>query len=187
MTAAFLLREKGFHSAEISMGAEESRLKGILYAVPFTTFLTALYQLSLASRSVLLPVTRTGFYALLSFILAVSTVLHELLHGIGWAVLGKAGFGSITFCISKSLPSCSCRLILKKDSYLIGILLPFLALGSFSCLFLALCPGTVSMLFMLVNFTMAGTDLSLAIKVMKGGFLFIEGHPVKTGFIGYFL
>lgn len=167
------------------MTAREASWKSILYAAPFLAFLAPLYCLALMQRSTLPEVSGIRFCFLLGAVLAVSIVLHELLHGIGWALIGRAGWDSISFHLSGILPSCSCHLVLKKDSYLIGILLPAIALGSLSCLFLAVCPGAVSVAATLVNFTMAGADLAIAMEALKGDFIFMESHPVKTGFIGY--
>lgn len=167
------------------MTAKEAALKSVLYAAPFLAFLAPLYRLALIQRSILPDVSGIRFYFLLGAILAVNTILHELLHGIGWALIGQAGWDSISFCLNGILPSCSCHLVLKKDSYLIGILLPAMVLGSLSCLFLAVCPGTVSVFATLTNFTMAGADLAIAMEALKGDFIFMESHPIKAGFIGY--
>lgn len=181
------LEKQGFRSTEVVMTAKEASLKGMLYAFPFLAFLTALYRLALVQRSISLDLAKLRSYFIFAFLLLANAVLHELLHGLGWALVGKAKWSSITFHIRGMLLSCSCHLALKKEAYLSGTLLPLLVLGSLSCLFLLVYPGTISLLTMLVNFTMAGSDLSIARKVLESDFIFIEGHPTKIGFIGYSL
>ena len=81
------------------------------------------------------------------------------------------------------MPSCACKVALKKQQYLIGVLTPFVILGLGSVLFVLIYPGTVSLLTMIVNFIAAGADLVIAFNVLKEHDSLIVDHPTEAGYI----
>ena len=179
------LKEQGFCSTEVTGNAAKATLKGILYAAPFFIFLTGIYHIFLSHRATMPDMAGARMFLIPAAVWAISTLLHQALHGIGLAILGKAGWDSISFHKNGRISSCSCCLALARDPYLAGILLPAAVSGISSILFLVIFPGTCSLLAMAVNFTLAGTDLATAADILKGSYLFLAGHPTKTGFIGY--
>ena len=118
-------------------------------------------------------------------IIAASVVMHELLHGIGWAISSGKGWRVVHFNINTMMPSCACKVALKKRAYLIGVLTPFVVLGLGSILFVFIYPGTISLLTMMVNFIAAGADLLIAFHVLKEGNCLIADHPTEAGYIAY--
>lgn len=177
--------KKGFYSTKITMDAKETNIKGVLCAAPFFVFLASIYRICLIHRAVLLDSNDPQFLPLLASIVIICAIAHNLLHGAGWAIIGKAGWDSISFRLNGLMPYCSCDLVLRKGSYLIGTVLPAIVLGVFSTVFLAIYPGTVSMLTLLINFLMAGKDCVIALEIMKSNFTLIGNLPTETGFIGY--
>lgn len=119
-------------------------------------------------------------------IIAISVIIHELLHGIGWAISSKKGWNVVRFNVSAMMPSCACKTPLTKKQYLIGVLLPFIVLGIGSIIFLFVYPGTVSVLTMAVNFIAAGGDLIIAFKVLKEKNVLITDHPTEAGYIAFY-
>ena len=119
-------------------------------------------------------------------IIAISVVIHELLHGIGWAISSGEGWKVVRFNINALMPSCACKVALKKQAYLIGVLVPFVVLGGGSTLFVFAYPGTVSLLTMMVNFIAAGADLLIAFSVLREGNCLIADHPTKAGYIAFY-
>ena len=90
------------------------------------------------------------------------------------------------FNISALMPSCACKAALTRGQYLVGVLLPFLVLGTGSAVFLFLYPGTVSVLTMAVNFVAAGADLLIALRAARERGALIADHPTEVGYIAYF-
>lgn len=119
-------------------------------------------------------------------IIVISVVIHELLHGIGWAISSGQGWKVVRFNINAMMPSCACKVALEKKSYLIGVLAPFVVLGCGSILFVFVYPGTVSLLTMMVNFVAAGADLLIAFHVLKEGNCFIADHPTEAGYMAFY-
>ena len=84
------------------------------------------------------------------------------------------------------MPSCACRIVLEKKTYLVGVLTPFVVLGFGSVLFVFLYPGTISLLTMMVNFIAAGADLVIAFYVWKERDSLIADHPTEAGYIAFY-
>ena len=56
-------------------------------------------------------------------------------------------------------------------------------LGGGSCIFLLLCPGTISVLAVLVNLILPGADLVIAWRVLRSGASMVADSPDQAGFI----
>ena len=56
-----------------------------------------LYRFLLLERAHLSEIGGLAFYIMFVAIIAVSVVLHELLHGIGWAVSSGEGWDAVRF------------------------------------------------------------------------------------------
>lgn len=56
-----------------------------------------------------------SFYIMFIAIIAISVVIHELLHGIGWAISSGEGWKVVRFNINAMMPSCACKVALKKE------------------------------------------------------------------------
>lgn len=63
----------------------------IIGALPFAAVFGAMYRLLLTDRAHLSDVGGIGFYAMFIGIVIVSALVHELLHGLGWALAGGRG------------------------------------------------------------------------------------------------
>lgn len=115
---------------------------------------------------------------------AVSLLLHEALHALGWKRAGRLGRGEVRLLLRGGLPRCVCGAVLPVRAYLAGLLFPFAVLGGGSLLFMVLCPGTVTVLAALVNLTLPGADLLLACRLLKSDAVLVVDCPDQTGFIG---
>ncbi len=180
------LREKGYQEKDITISSGKAMVLGVLYALPFVMISGFMYRFLLIERAHLSEVSGFSFYIMFFVIIAVSTIIHELLHGIGWAVSSGKGWNTVHFNINAMMPSCACKTALRKKQYLIGVLTPFIVLGIGSVLFILIYPGTVSILTMLVNFVAAGADLMIAANVLKERDSLIVDHPTKAGYITFY-
>ena len=158
----------------------------MLYALPFITILGLAYRFLLLERAHLLETGVLSFYIMFIAIIVVSVAIHELLHGIGWAISSGKGWQAVRFNIHAMMPSCACKTALKKKSYLAGVLAPFVVLGLGSALFVFVYPGTVAFLTMMVNFVAVGADLLIAVRVVKEDNCLIADHPTKAGYIAFY-
>lgn len=180
------LKASGFRKKDVTIPPGKAMVLGIVYALPFIITLGFLYRFILIERAHLSEVGGLSFYIMFITIIAISVVIHELLHGIGWAISSGEGWKVVRFNINALMPSCACKVALKKQAYLIGVLAPFSVLGSGSILFVFVYPGTVSLLTLMVNFIAAGADLLIAFSVLREGNCLIAYHPTKAGYIAFY-
>lgn len=75
------------------------------------------------------------FPILFIVIIFIVTVIHEILHAIGWVIISRKGWSIINFNINAMIPSCTCKVVLEKKQYLVGVLTPFIVLGIGSIIF----------------------------------------------------
>lgn len=180
------LHENGYKEKDVTISSGKAMILGVLYALPFVIIFGLLYRFMLIERAHLSEVGGLSFYVMFIVIIAVSVVIHELLHGIGWAISSGKGRDVVRFNINAMMPSCACRGALKKKQYLIGVLTPFVILGLGSVLFVFIYPGTISLLTMIVNFVAAGADLIIAFNVLKERDSLIVDHPTEAGYIIFY-
>ena len=174
------LTDQGWLAKRHTLTAFQTYLWGVLFALPFVLLAGGIYRMLLFDRAVLL----NGTSLILLAVIIVSVPLHEALHGFGWKLAGRLHKGDVTFFIRSGIPMCACRAILSTKAYLTGALLPFFILGGGSFLFLFLCPGTISVLTVLVNLMLPGADLAISWRVLHSGAALIADNPDGAGFIG---
>lgn len=179
------LSAAGYKGRNVTISSKRAAILGGLSVLPLVAFLAVVYRMTLIDRAHLTDLTGMKFYVTLIAIIAVSVVIHELLHGIGWAISSGRGWSVVRFNISAMMPSCACKAALTRRQYLVGVLLPFLVLGTGSVVFLFLYPGTVSVLTMAVNFVAAGADLLIALRAARERGALIADHPTEAGYIAF--
>lgn len=178
--------QTGYKTKDVTLTNTQAMVKGGLCSLSFILILGLGYRFLLLDRAVLLDISGIRFPILFLAIIAVVTVIHELLHGIGWAVSSGKGWHIVKFNISAMMPSCACKAALEKKQYLAGVLMPFIVLGIGSLLFLLIYPGTLSLLTMIPAFGGAGADLLIAFRVLQEKEdTFISDHPTKAGYMAY--
>lgn len=180
------LKAGGYQEKDVTIPSGKAMVLGVVSVLPFITILGLFYRFVLIERAHLSEIGGLSFYIMFVAIIVVSVVIHELLHGIGWAISSGKGWKVVRFNINAMMPSCACKVALKKKAYLMGVFAPFVVLGLGSILFVFVYPGTVSMLTMMVNFIAAGADLLIAFKVFKEGNCLIADHPTEAGYIAFY-
>lgn len=179
------LVEKGYSKKDVTLSSGKATILGLLYAFPLVMISVLCYRFVLFDRVEFSGAVGISFYAMFLAIMIVSVVIHEVLHGIGWAISSGKGWGIVRFHLSALTPSCACRTPLSKRAYLIGVLTPITVLGIVCILFLFIYPSDVSFLTAIVNFIAAGADLVIAWKVLGEKDVLIVDHPTEPGYIAY--
>lgn len=179
------LNNLGYIEKEVTFSTTKAMFLGIVCALPFIFTFGFFYRIFLIEQAYLTDVSGISFYVVFLGIIAVSTIIHELLHGVGWAISSKKGWSIIHFNINVLMPSCACKIILSQKKYLFGVLSPFVVLGIGSIILLVVYPGTISVLTMAINFGLAGADLVIAFYIIREKGALIVDHPTKAGYIAY--
>ncbi len=120
---------------------------------------------------------------LLIFFLGI--LMHELLHGVGWALFTKRGWRSIRFGVHWEYltPYCHCSEPLKKWMFTIGAVLPCIILGMAPAV-ISYINGSFSWWFFGFFFTIsAGGDIQALWLLRKvSNKSLIKDHPSELGF-----
>ena len=111
-------------------------------------------------------------------------VVHELIHGLAWAVAGRKSFSAIKFGFQwKTLtPYAHLKEPVEVNAYRIGAFMPGFILGILAY-FLSLALGDGNLLwFSLIHTAAAGGDWLILwlIRRVKAGSL-VEDHPTNAG------
>ena len=79
------LKAAGYKKRNVTISSKRAAILGGLSVLPLVAVLAVIYRMTLIDRAHLTDLTGMKFYVTLIAIIAVSVVIHELLHGIGWS------------------------------------------------------------------------------------------------------
>lgn len=85
------LKAAGYKKRNVTISSKRAAILGGLSVLPLVAVLAVIYRMTLIDRAHLTDLTGMKFYVTLIAIIAVSVVIHELLHGIGWAISSGRG------------------------------------------------------------------------------------------------
>jgi hypothetical protein len=139
-----------------------SRAKAIASAVvlALVTIVLVAYWLMWSSAS--LGAALTYVFSPTVFLpgLVASFVVHEILHGVGWAGFGRMRSPTIRFTLKGLLPRAHCPTSINTTAYRLGLLFPGLALGVIPALLgLALGHGVLTV-WGAIMIALAGGDVA---------------------------
>jgi hypothetical protein len=165
---------------DISISMEKANLYGIFFALPAVIIELAGFILIYSIRA-FKPVM--GVLPLAAFVIA-GIILHEVIHGIFWAILGKKPLSAIKFgFLWKTFsPYAHCKEPLEVQAYRLGTFMPRLILG-FIPFVIAMWTGNGDwMWFSLFHTTAACGDWLVlwVIRAIKPGSM-VEDHPTNAG------
>lgn len=179
------LNSVGYLKKDMILSSSRTMIVGTLYALPLVIIFGFVYRFLLLDHARLLEMNGLSFYIMFLAIIIVSVIIHECLHGLGWALFSGKSWSSIRFNFHAMMPSCACRIPLSREKYLIGVLLPVIVLGGSSVVFMFVHPGTVSVLTMIVNIILSGADIMIATSVIKEKGALIVDHPIEAGYVAF--
>ena len=165
---------------DISISMEKANLYGIFFALPAVIIELVCFILIYGLRAFK---PNLGILTLTALV-AIGIVLHEILHGIFWAVLGKKRLSAIKFGFMwKTIsPYAHCKEPLEVQAYRLGTFMPGLLLGLIPFA-MALFTGIGDwMWFGLFHTSAACGDWLIlwVIRAVKPGAL-VEDHPTNAG------
>ncbi len=132
--------------------------------------------------------TREWNFFFLLFVLILGVIVHELIHGIAWALAGRKPWSSIKFGFQvKTLtPYCHITEPLEVNAYRIGTFMPGLVLGILPYIYSFMSGDTNWFWFSLVHTAAAGGDWLILwlIRDVRAGSL-VEDHPTNAGCFVY--
>ena len=123
------LAEQGYRRTELTVGIVKANIFAMIMGIPvvviaFILFLAVNWGGDIRWMSGAMPL-------LLVVAMLALIVVHELIHGLSWAVFTEHHGKDIEFGFMKQYltPYCTCRVPLGKGQYIFGALMPLLVLG----------------------------------------------------------
>lgn len=122
------MQQKGYRMKNVVINTQKAKYLSLLVMFPFMAFTFWLYN---HVNGFNLDGLSWGFAVALPLLILCLITVHELIHGITWAVFAKNHFHVIDFGIiwSSFTPYCACSTPLKKWQYLLGVAMPTFVLG----------------------------------------------------------
>lgn len=118
---------------------------------------------------------------------AVLIVVHELIHGVSWAIFTEHHFGDIAFGFMKQYltPYCACAVPLSKGQYIFGALMPLLLVGIMPMIIGILSGSFFWLLIGAALVAGAGGDIQIVGNILRykseaDDILYID-HPTQAG------
>jgi len=125
-----------------------------------------------------------AFPLLFFIVFLIGIILHELIHGITWAIFAKKGFKSIRFGVLWKMltPYCHCKEPLLLKHYILGAIMPAVILGFIPALY-SLIFGNITILFFGALFTIAGVGDFLIVNLIRkeNSNSLVQDHPSEAG------
>ena len=122
------------------------------------------------------------FWGLLIFLGGI--IIHELIHGIVFAIYAKGGFRSIRFGVMWKMltPYCHCKEPLLVKHYILGAVMPAIMLGIIPAI-ASIIIGSFGLLLFGVFFTMAGIGDFMVIHLLRNEKMndMVQDHPSEAG------
>ena len=180
------LESQGYRREELTISIVKANVYVLIAMIPVFAVGISLFFLCNAPEdfpfSLLQPL-------LLLAVLFVLIVVHELVHGITWAVFAEHHWKDIEFGVMWQLltPYCTCTVPLAKGQYILGGLMPLIVLGIIPSA-LAIALGSFFWLIIgLIMILSAGGDVMIVLKLLRyktdAQEVLIYDHPTKGGSI----
>jgi hypothetical protein len=171
---------------EKTMTFHQANAYALFLLIPLTVLIAAPFMLihgvdgTLAALARLVTERSSTLWLALAFIVGI--VVHELLHGFGWGILGGAGWKSISFGFKSISPYAHCDVPLTARGYRIGTLLPFVVMSVIPAVIAAAIGSGWLLMFAWVMALGASGDL-LIVWLLHGvsGDTRVQDHPSLVG------
>jgi hypothetical protein len=170
---------------DVSISLLQANLYGVLVPLPIIT-LSAIFYIARWGLAALTFDLLNSFAGSILFVLAliVGTVLHELIHGVTWMIIGRKSWRTIKIGILwwALTPYAHSTEPLEINTYRIGIVMPAFLLGILPLLVAILSGSGLWLAFGAVFTLAAGGDMIVLwlLRNVEGGKL-VEDHPSRCG------
>lgn len=183
------LSSQGYQKKDLTIGLVFANVMALVLCLPVIIVFFIAFFMRNAQFYMEGDTGREGPLLLLVWIILI--VVHELIHGMTWAIFAPSHWKSIEFgfIVKYLTPYCTCGEPLKKQQHIIGALMPTLVLGILPAV-IAVFSG--SMFWLLTGCLMilsGGGDLTIILKLLlyrsKGKDVVYIDHPYQAGVIAF--
>lgn len=176
------MKEQGYQTKELKISALRANVLAIVISAPF--WIAALILFIIIHGN---PFSQD--YSVLLFVLAmiIGIVIHELIHGLTWAMFTEKGWKSIEFGIVWQYlsPYCTCNEPMKKGPMILAAIMPTIVLGFLPAVLGIITGKWVIMLFAIILIMGGGGDMMIIRNILKyrskGKEVLFLDHPYEIG------
>lgn len=180
------MQQKDYKMKTVVINTQKAKYLALLVMFPFMALTFWLYN---HVNGFNLDGLSWGFAVALPLLILCLIIVHELIHGITWAVFAENHFHAIDFGIiwNSFSPYCTCSNPLKKWQYLLGVAMPTLVLGGVGAV--AAVKTNQLLLFLAAEYMIlsGGGDFLIILKGLlyptdKKENVYCD-HPYECGFV----
>ncbi|MDI9412423.1 MAG: DUF3267 domain-containing protein [Bacillota bacterium] len=177
------LSAAGYKEKPVLVSALKANVVALLIAIPMIMILYSFYEF-VHEDTGQTSISMTGMLLLAFF---VSIVIHELIHGISFALFTKEGWKSIKFGVIWKVvtPYCTCREPLPRNQYLISAMLPTIILGVIPYIFALVIKNKFLLDLSVLNILGGGGDIYISLKLRKYKEHLVIDHPYLVGCVAF--
>jgi hypothetical protein len=169
---------------DLSLSMGKAYLYVSIFVIPVLILLCGFYLWLWGVESFLDGFMRLTDWSIIIPVLILGVPLHELIHGITWALAGRMKLGEIRFGfqLRTLTPYAHCRIPVRASVYRIGGATPLLLMGILPYL-IGLCFGNgLLAAFGLIFILAAGGDVVILWLIRRvNGTALVEDHPSRAG------
>ncbi|MGX7071413.1 DUF3267 domain-containing protein [Helcococcus kunzii] len=186
------LISKGYEENFLTIGIIKANVFAIIFMIPFWILFSYWFKVHNNVDKSLLSMSSGSFFLdnlLFLGLCLVLIVLHELTHGVTWAMFSKNGFKDISFGIIWKwiTPYCTCKTPLKKSEYIVGALTPLLFTGLLPAILGVYLNSFILTIVGVFLIGGAAGDIMMVYKLLKykakSNDTLIYDHPTEVGSI----
>ncbi len=175
---------QGYRRVELTVGIVKANAFALLLLIPLLLVGIGLFLLINRTAGISIGAMNPVLFFV---VLIVLVVMHELIHGLTWAVFAEHHWADIEFGFMKQYltPYCTCRVPLTRGQYITGALMPLLVLGILPMI-AGILFGSMPVLFMgIIMADSAAGDILIVRQIRRyrseaGSVVYID-HPTQAG------
>ncbi len=178
---------------ELTIGAVQANLYSLVFVLPVLLLFGLPYLLlwsdTFSFQEISSALKMYKVWAMLSplvllVVMLAGIVVHELIHGLTWAIFCKNGYKSIRYGVMWQYltPYCHCKEPLRLRQYITGAIMPAIILGFIPSM-VAIINGSFLLLLFGLFFTLAAGGDFLVIWMLRNEkkSSYVQDHPDEVG------
>ena len=156
--------EAGYQTKELKLGVVQANIWAIVASAPFCILVLVVYGMLHGN-----PLLEDYSRWLLMAAIIIGIVVHELLHGLTWALFAKNGWKSIEFGViwQYATPYCTCSEPMKKVPMILAAIMPTIILGFLPAVLGILLGKGFLIAFSLILIIGGGGDMLIILNILK--------------------
>lgn len=184
-TLADEMTAQGYRRTELTISIVKANAFAVALLIPL--FIAGLGAFLLVNKSFSVRNHSAGTMLLFVLLFLALIVVHELIHGLSWAVFTEHHWKDIEFGFMKQYltPYCTCGVPLSKGQYLFGALMPLFVLGILPMVVAVLTGSLPLLLLGIIMADSAAGDIIIAWKILRyrsgAAEIVYMDHPTQGG------